>query len=136
MSFSEQLKKAMAERNISQAELSVLTGIGKSSISQYLSGKNEPKEPTIRKIEEVLGCSLGLPEKTENECSENIMKFSTKKITIRQAAKVMHISEDTLSEKLQKGELPFGYAHKKPGSSKYSYYISPKKFYEFTGWCY
>lgn len=47
MSFSERLKQAMVERNMTQAELSALTGIGKSSISQYVSGKNEPNE--IRK---------------------------------------------------------------------------------------
>lgn len=44
MSFSERLKQAMVERNMTQAELSALTGIGKSSISQYVSGKNEPNE--------------------------------------------------------------------------------------------
>jgi len=54
MSFSERLKQAMVERNMTQAELSALTGIGKSSISQYLSGKNEPREPTIRKLKKHL----------------------------------------------------------------------------------
>jgi hypothetical protein len=45
----------------------------------------------------------------------------------------MHISEDTLSEKLKNDELPFGFANRTDGSSKHSYYISPKKFYKFTG---
>lgn len=41
--FAERLKEAMRQRNINQAELVKRTGIGKSCISQYLSGKYEPK---------------------------------------------------------------------------------------------
>ena len=44
MTFSEKLKKAMQDLNISQKQLVGITGIGKSSISQYLSGKNIPSE--------------------------------------------------------------------------------------------
>lgn len=76
MSFSEQLKKAMLERNMTQAELSALTGIGKSSISQYISGKNEPKELALNKIAEALDCSVAFL-KGETECSdmENVKGF-------------------------------------------------------------
>ena len=42
MKFADKLQSLMTERGISQAKLSELTGIGKSSISQYLSGKNQP----------------------------------------------------------------------------------------------
>ena len=42
MTFNEKLKKAMQDLGISQAQLVGMTGIGKSSISQYLSGKNTP----------------------------------------------------------------------------------------------
>ena len=49
MTFSQKLKYILSEQNISQAELSRLTGINKSSICQYLSGKNIPsKEETGR----------------------------------------------------------------------------------------
>lgn len=44
MSFAEKLKVLMGELDLSQSKLSDLTGIGKSSISQYLSGKNEPSK--------------------------------------------------------------------------------------------
>lgn len=44
MTFSEKLKNLMSELGLSQSKLSDLTGIGKSSISQYLSGKNEPSK--------------------------------------------------------------------------------------------
>ncbi|WP_217497390.1 MULTISPECIES: helix-turn-helix domain-containing protein [Bacillus] len=39
MSFAEILRKAMDETNMSQAQLSKMTGIGESSISQYVSGE-------------------------------------------------------------------------------------------------
>lgn len=37
--FSERLKKAMDEQKVTQSDLASKTGLGKSSISQYLSGK-------------------------------------------------------------------------------------------------
>ena len=37
MSFAKKLKGLMADANLTQAQLSTLTGIGKPSISQYLT---------------------------------------------------------------------------------------------------
>ena len=45
--FAERLKHAMNEAHMSQSELSSKTGITKASISQYLSGKNQPREDKI-----------------------------------------------------------------------------------------
>ena len=42
MSFANKLKGLMEELDLTQAKVSDLTGIGRSSISQYVSGKNEP----------------------------------------------------------------------------------------------
>ena len=39
VAFGEKLKVLMRELDLTQSELSALTGVGKSSISQYLSGK-------------------------------------------------------------------------------------------------
>ena len=44
----------MSLRKMSQAELVKKTGIGKSSISTYLSGEYEPKQRNIYKICEAL----------------------------------------------------------------------------------
>ncbi|MEG1789008.1 MAG: helix-turn-helix transcriptional regulator, partial [Kiritimatiellia bacterium] len=54
MSFAANLKRAMEERQMSQAQLSGLTGIGKPSISQYLSGKNVPKMATVERLADAL----------------------------------------------------------------------------------
>ena len=51
----------MSEQGISQAELSKLTGIGRSSICQYLSGKIVPAPDRKALIAEVLGVEDGHP---------------------------------------------------------------------------
>ena len=48
--IAERLKSALEIRNISQSELSRKTGIGKSSISTYLTGEYEPKQKNIYKM--------------------------------------------------------------------------------------
>ena len=55
MKFADKLKNLMKDLGISQSKLSDLTGIGKSSISQYLSGKNEPAEDRKKQIALALG---------------------------------------------------------------------------------
>ena len=132
MSFSEQLKKAMLERNMNQAELSALTGIGKSSISQYISGKNEPKEIALNKIAEALDCSVAFL-KGETECSDmTIDPKGLKNVPVDQAAKMLGKSRQFVRVALQRGIAPFGFAVKLSGE-KFSYHISPKKLNEYIG---
>lgn len=52
-------------------------------------------------------------------------------ITIKEAAKLMHTSEQFVRIGLRNERLPFGTAVKM--STKWTYYISPKLFYEFIG---
>lgn len=54
-----------------------------------------------------------------------------KEITIQEASKLMNKSQQFLRVALQQGKLPFGTAVKL--SSRWTYYISPKKFYEYIG---
>lgn len=53
------------------------------------------------------------------------------RMTVSQTAKLMNVSEQFVRIGLQTGKLPFGYAVKMSG--QYTYFISPKKFTEFTG---
>ena len=50
MTFADKLKNLMKELDLTQSKLSDLTEIGKSSISQYLSGKNEPSKDRKQEI--------------------------------------------------------------------------------------
>ena len=53
------------------------------------------------------------------------------KISIQEAAKMMHKDPTYVREGLRQQILPFGAAVKR--RSKYSYYISPEKFFNYIG---
>lgn len=55
--FSSRFQKALELRNMKQANIVEKTGIGKSSISTYLSGEYEPKQRNIYKIAKALDIS-------------------------------------------------------------------------------
>lgn len=55
--FSDRLRKILNIRNMRQSELSEKSGIGKSAISQYLSGSFRPKQDNIYKLSCVLDVS-------------------------------------------------------------------------------
>lgn len=53
----QRLREALSVRNMLPIELSRLSGIGKSAISQYLSGKVTPKQDKIYKLAQALKVS-------------------------------------------------------------------------------
>jgi len=55
--IAERMIKAMQLRNLKQTDIVKLTGIGKSSISTYLTGEYEPKQRNIYKIAQALNVS-------------------------------------------------------------------------------
>ncbi len=50
MNVGSAIKKIKIEKNISQKELSVLTGISCTSLSQIEKGRKRPSEKSLRKI--------------------------------------------------------------------------------------
>ncbi|MET3616767.1 repressor LexA [Peptoniphilus olsenii] len=54
MKFTNRLRYALDFRNMKQSELSKITGIGKSAISQYLSGEYEAKQENTYLMSEAL----------------------------------------------------------------------------------
>lgn len=130
MSFSERMKKAMSDQGITQAELSTKTGIGRSGISQYLSGKNKPGQKALT----VIAGALNVSEKWLNGDIEEVEAATSNVINVPVsiAAKLMGVGKQFIRVGLQCGKLPFGYAVKISGN-RFSYYISPKKFSEYTG---
>lgn len=122
MKYSQQLKHLMNQENMSQQQLSEITGISKSSISQYVNGHNEPTIKNKECIESVLGKFEGISDEEE---------VIDRNVPIRVAAKKLGKSEQFIRVGLQNGIFNFGFAVKT--SSKYSYHISPKKFEEYVG---
>lgn len=57
--FADRLLTAMKRANLKQVDLSERTGIGKSLISQYLSGDFEPKQKNIYRLAQATGVTPG-----------------------------------------------------------------------------
>lgn len=58
--FAVRLREIMTQLNITQSDLSRLTGLPKSAVSSYLSGQYRPKRKNLQRI-----ClALGIPEDT------------------------------------------------------------------------
>ncbi len=57
MTLPKRLKSIMAENNISQSTMASEIGVGQTTISNYLSGKNKPKKSTIITIAKFLNVS-------------------------------------------------------------------------------
>lgn len=128
--FAERLKHAMDERHMSQSDLSAKSGISKAAISQYLSGKNQPKKDKIDRLADVLGASpdflIGY------NVPPMIPTVDVDKISTRAAARCIGKSENFIRIGLQRGILPFGNAV--PGTGKkFIYYINPIQFREYAG---
>ena len=110
MSFANNLKTVMAEQNINQADLSSLTGIGKSSLSQYLSGKNVPHKKRIQEIATALGITpsrLTVDMRVSHEELPPILPCR-QKISIEEAARRLGKSPQFVRVALQNGVAPFG----------------------------
>lgn len=68
--------------------------------------------------------------------NNNIITFSGANVPISEVARIMRKDKNFVRIGIQEKWLPIGVAYKKEGSSEYSYYISPKKLYEYTGYIY
>lgn len=128
MSFAQKLKGLMEELGLTQTKLSELTGIGKPSISQYLSGRNEPTAERKKKMARTLGVPedyFGIFPDLEEVQQEEVVN-----VPVTLAAKLMGKSIGWVTQGLQDGVFPWGYAVK---MGKWSYFISSVKFTEYTG---
>ena len=72
---SDRLKEAMYLSNIKQADLARLTGLSKGGISNYVTGRYEPKSDIISKVAAALNVSemwlwgYDVPMERQNEIS-------------------------------------------------------------------
>jgi transcriptional regulator with XRE-family HTH domain len=128
--FSQRLKTAMEQERMSQTALSKVTGLCKSSISQYVSGKSSPSAANLKVIASALNVSADYLKGGVDEPASDTGHL--KNLPIETAAKLMGIGKQMLRQGLKNGDFPFGYAVKMP-SGKYRYYISPSRFSDFTG---
>ena len=62
--------------------------------------------------------------------------FDVANMPVSAAAKALRMDCQSVRIMLQQGVVSWGTAFKRPKSRQYSYLISPKKFYEATGYLY
>lgn len=128
MYFAKKLRRLMSELSISQAGLHELTGIPKSSICQYLAGKNEPLRERKKEIARALGVQDNYFEPFEE--TVEVQADSMVNLPVPLVAKLMGKSTVWVMQGLRHGVFPWGYAVK---LQRWSYFISPIKFTEYTG---
>ena len=65
---------------------------------------------------------------------EQDLVFDGKNIPVLEAAKIMGKDQQFIRQAMINKLLGIGLAYKKEGSTQYDFYISPKLFYEYTGY--
>lgn len=82
LNFSNRLKNIMLEKDLSQAQLSKISGIAQSSISDWLKGKYEPKLDKITLIANALNTTpaylMGWEEPLTDREKNNMLSFFSK----------------------------------------------------------
>lgn len=129
--FNQRLRNAMETLDLKPIQVSKMTGIGRSSISQYLSGKNEPTDER----KEAIASALGLPSDYFDSEEEIVIKPSggtVPRLNVDDAAKLMGVGSRFIMQGLQDGVFPWGYAVKGRGE-KYVYFINANRFSEVEG---
>lgn len=133
MKFSEKLKQAMQQLGISQAQVVGMTGIGKSSISQYLSGKNVPTAERQKNIAVSLGLEADYFEK--DDFTVRLLKKNSggiAQIRTKDVGTLMRMNHKTVEEGLKQGVFPWGYAIK-TSDNHHRYFINAQRFAEIEG---
>lgn len=72
----------------------------------------------------------------ESKMVFQVSEFDGKNIPVTEAAKIMGKDQQFIRQGMIAGILPIGTVFKKEGSNQYDYYISPKMFWEYTGYVY
>ena len=136
MKFSEKLRKAMKELNLTQAQMVGLIGKSKASISQYLSDKQVPSEAKQRDI----AVALGLEEDYFSELDDRMVVLPPlevrngiiPRLSVMDAAQMMGINHQTVRKGLQQGVFPWGYGIH-TSEHKWVYFINARRFAEIEG---
>lgn len=77
-----------------------------------------------------------MEEKIMNSMKESLLSFSGANVPIDEVAKIMKKDQQFIKIGLQEKWLPIGIAYQMNDTQEFSYYISPKKLYEYTGYIY
>ncbi|MFT9455734.1 MAG: LexA family transcriptional regulator [Liquorilactobacillus hordei] len=144
-SFKNRLREAMEYRNIKPSELAKLTGIGKSSISQWLTGKYEAKQDKTFKLSKALNIDpswlMGADVPMFNETlitkikntvlklsssrQENVLLFAEKQLKQQNSSNVVNLDDYGSN---QTSTIVDVYGSVSAGTGEYLDDIKPEKF--------
>ena len=92
MSFADNLKRLLAEKGVSQSELSRRTGINRPMISEYTHGRYEPKTDNLFKIAKALG--VGITDLSEDcDLQMNNINITTNNGAVSGSGNVTYVKE-------------------------------------------
>ncbi len=130
--FSDFLKDAMAQANMSQSALSEKSGCSKAAISQYLSGKNTPGPVKMKALADALGVSAdSLLESEVPVPQQGAINLADVKITFVKGCRCLRKSEDSVRKLMMDG-CDFGKAVQGTGG-RLNYIFYPAKLRELVG---
>ena len=90
--FVENLREAAKSKQMTQSDVVKASGLSKSSVSDYFTGKSTPKKDALKKLANALGVTV-----------EALTESKTKKITVLEAAKLMGCDPQFVRIGLQQG---------------------------------
>lgn len=130
MTFGEKLKKVMYDLELNQSQVCRLTGKSKGSVSQYLSGKQIPS----KSVQSDIAVSLGLAEDYFVDVDKSMLteRGEIPKLSVCDAAKLLHMNHTTVRKGLQQGVFPWGYGIR-TSDNRWVYFINAKRFAEIEG---
>lgn len=114
----ERIKEALALRNMKAAELAERSGLGKSSISCYISGKYDPKQEALYRMGVVLDVAemwlagYDIPrdrpavQKKNDKLAELVVRMRRDDNLLSFYSKVSELSEEQRSIYYEMTELP------------------------------
>ena len=86
---------------------------------------------STQKLAHVFWCSFFTKNLSGGDGMEG---FDYANLTVAEAAKALKLDQQTIRVMIQHGLVSWGRCFKMPNSSHYMYLISPKAFYEETGY--
>lgn len=125
--FSQILRQLLKEKDLTQKQLCIKTGIPKSTVSQYVSGASQPQKEYITRIADALDLSV---DELISYKSEPV-KIKRVKLTMRNVSQCLQISQFKLRQLLKEG-CEFGRMVQGEGSRQTPVFY-PGKFREAVG---
>lgn len=123
----------MQDLNITQKQLVEMTGINKSSISQYLSGKNIPATERQKSIAVALGFPCDYFNENDIQTTQTVkiidQETCIQRMLVEDAARLLSMNQNTVRKGLQQGVFPWGYAIK-TSENRWTYFINARRFSE------